>query len=163
MMISAKNNGFGHGIFVNIPRVKQPIELFILFRAFGITTDKDICKHILLDINNDETKVMLQHLQASIIDSNEYLTQEDAIQYITNYAIYTPINMDKEKGARKKREFTVNVLNNDLFPHCHTHQQKIYFLGYMTNKLLKAYFGINDPDDRDSYVNSGNPTSGTST
>ena len=32
------------------------------------------------------------------------MTQEDAIQYITTYAAYTPLNMDKETGARKKLE-----------------------------------------------------------
>ena len=161
MMISTKNNGFGHGIFVNIPRVKQPIELFILFRAFGITTDKDICKHILLDINNDETKVMLQHLQASIIDANEYLTQEDAIQYITNYAIYTPINMDRETGIQKKREFTLDIIENDVFPHCKTKSQKIFLIGYMTAKLLSARLGWRDADDRDSYLNKRIELTGT--
>ena len=161
MTISAKNNGFGHGIFVTIPRVKQPIELFILFRAFGITTDKDICKHILLDINNDETKVMLQHLQASIIDANDYLTEEDAIQYITNYAIYTPINMDRETGIQKKREFTLDIIENDVFPHCKTKSQKIFLLGYMTSKLLSARLGWRDADDRDSYLNKRIELTGT--
>ena len=161
MMISTKNNGFGNGIFVNIPRVKQPIELFILFRAFGITTDKDICKHILLDINNDETKVMLQHLHASIIDANEYLTQEAAIKYITNYAIYTPINMDRETGIQKKREFTLDIIENDIFPHCKTKSQKIFLLGYMTAKLLSAKLGWRDADDRDSYLNKRIELTGT--
>jgi len=161
MMISTKNNGFGHGIFVNIPRVKQPIELFILFRAFGIITDKDICKHILLDIENTENKIMLQHLQASIIDANSYLTQEDAIQYITNYAIYTPINMDKETGIQKKREFTLDIIENDIFPHCKTKPQKIFLFGYMTAKLLSAMLGWREADDRDSYLNKRIELTGT--
>jgi DNA-directed RNA polymerase beta subunit len=32
-------------------------------------------------------------------------------------------------------------------------EQKIYFLGYMANKLLMAYFEIIKQDDRDSYLN----------
>ena len=44
-MISTRNNGFGNPIFVNIPRIKQPIELFTLFRAMGVTTDRDILKY----------------------------------------------------------------------------------------------------------------------
>jgi DNA-directed RNA polymerase II subunit RPB2 len=161
MMISTKNNGFGHGIFVNIPRVKQPIELFILFRALGVITDKDICKHILLDIENTENTIMLQHLQASIIDANSYLTQEDAIQYITNYAIYTPINMDKETGIQKKREFTLDIIENDIFPHCKTKSQKIFLFGYMTAKLLSARLGWRQADDRDSYLNKRIELTGT--
>ena len=42
MMISIKNNGFGYGIYIQIPRIKQPIELFVLFRALGIISDKDL-------------------------------------------------------------------------------------------------------------------------
>ena len=36
-------------MYVSIPRIKQPIELFIVFRALGILSDKDICQYILLD------------------------------------------------------------------------------------------------------------------
>ena len=69
--------------------------------------------------------------------------------------------MDKEKGARKKREFTVNVLNNDLFPHCKTEKQKIKFLGYMANQLLQTSFGWLNPCDRDSYLNKRIDLTGT--
>jgi DNA-directed RNA polymerase II subunit RPB2 len=153
MFISSKNNGFGYPIVIDIPRIKQPIPLFIVFRALGVISDKEICEKILLDINNSKNKKLLEALQASVIESDKYLTQEECIRYITNFAMYTPINMDKETGAKKKHEFTLEILNNDLFPHCHNIEQKIYFLGYMANKLLMAYFEIIKQDDRDSYLN----------
>ena len=53
MMIASKNNGFGNGIFITIPRIKNPIELYVLFRALGVLSDKDITKYILLDIDDD--------------------------------------------------------------------------------------------------------------
>ena len=151
LMISSKNNGFGNSLYLQIPRVKQPIPLFIIFRALGIITDKDICQKILLDI--DKNNKMLPLLQASIIDSNQYLTQENAFNYIMSQVIFTPLNMDKETGIKKKHEFTDDVINNDLFPHCKTKTQKIYFLGYMTLKLLQTFKGERNPDDRDSYLN----------
>ena len=40
--------------------------------------------------------------------------------------MFTPINMDKITGDRKKKEFALDVLNNDLFPHCKSKIQKIY-------------------------------------
>ena len=153
LMVSSKNNGFGYPIFVQIPRIKQPIPLFIVFRALDIISDKEICEHILLQLTSDQNKIMLHSLQASIIDSNKYLTKEECIRFITSHALYTPINMDKETGARKKLEFTLDILKNDLFPHCHNIQEKIYFLGYMTNKLLRANFDWIKGDDRDSYLN----------
>ena len=42
--------------------------------------------------------------------------------------MYTPINMEKEAGEQKKREFTIGVLSKDLFPHRKTFIQKKYFL-----------------------------------
>tara|TARA_A100001015_G_scaffold199352_1_gene222523 strand:- start:2575 stop:6309 length:3735 start_codon:yes stop_codon:yes gene_type:complete len=161
MMIACKNNGFGHGIYIQIPRIKQPIELFILFRALGVLSDKKICEYIVLDIDNEEQKELTQCLQASIIDANKYITQEDALKYITSYVAYTPINMDKEKGFIKKREFTEEVLNTDLFPHCTTLSQKLYMIGYMAKKLLQTSLGWIPPTDRDSYINKRIELTGT--
>jgi DNA-directed RNA polymerase II subunit RPB2 len=161
MMISSKNNGFGNAIYLQMPRVKQPIPLFIVFRALGVISDKEICEKILLDIVNDKNKHMLEALQASIIDANKHLSQEECIRYITSFAMFTPINMDKETGAKKKLEFTMDILNNDLFPHCHNMVQKVYFLGYMANKLLMAAFENVKQDDRDSYLNKRVDLTGT--
>ena len=161
LMIATKNNGFGYPIYINIPRIKQPIPLFILFRALNIISDEDICDIIILNKDDKKMKKMLFGLKACIVDANKYITKEECIEYITSFAMYTPINMDKEKGARKKREFTVNVLNNDLFPHCKTEKQKIKFLGYMTNQLLQTSFGWLNACDRDSYLNKRIDLTGT--
>jgi DNA-directed RNA polymerase II subunit RPB2 len=101
MYISSKNNGFGFPIVMEIPRIKQPIPLFVVFRALGIITDKQICEIILLDINHANNKDMLEALHASVIDANKLLTQEECITHITSFAMYTPINMDIETGTKK--------------------------------------------------------------
>ena len=153
IVISTRNNGYGHPIDIQIPRIKQHIPIFILFRALGIISDKDIVDIILLNNDKKKMKQMLYGLKASLIVANEYTTQEQCFKYIVNYAMYTPIKMTKEVGILKKQEFTQNVLNNDLFPHCETKTQKVYFLGFMVNKLLRTSFGWRKPDDRDSYNN----------
>jgi DNA-directed RNA polymerase beta subunit/intein/homing endonuclease len=160
MMIATKNNGFGNPIYVTIPKIKQPIELYVLFRAFGIISDKDITQYILLDIYNEKNKELLFYLQASVIESNKYLTQDEAIKHITTSAAYTPMNMDKETGIIKKREFTVEVIT-DIFPHCSTLVQKIYFLGYMAKRLIQTALGQIPVDDRDSYLNKRIELTGT--
>jgi DNA-directed RNA polymerase II subunit RPB2 len=150
-----KTKGLSNAICVELPRVKQPMPLFIVFRALGVISDKEICEKILLKIDGLEgkDKEMLEFLQPSVIEANKYITQEDCIKYITSFVMYTPINMDKETGAKKKHEFTLEILHNDLFPHCHNMEQKIYFLGYMANRLLMASFEQTKQDDRDSYLN----------
>ena len=151
--IASRNNGSGHAIYIHIPRIKTPIPIFIVFRALGIIADKEICKYIILDLNKDEMSRMLFALKASIIEAQKYNTQELALEYIVNQAMFTPINMSKEEGKAKQTEFTQNVLNNDLYPHCKLLIQKLYFMGFMTNKLLQTSFGWRKTDDRDSYKN----------
>ena len=165
MMVVTKENGFGHPLVIQIPRMKQPVPLFIVFRALGVLSDKDICEYIVYNIANASTfpqsQQILEALQASIIEANHITTQEDAIKYMISQVIFTPINMDKETGAIKKREFAMEVLHNDLFPHCNTDKQRIYFLGYMANKLLSAFFEFIKQDDRDSYLNKRIDLTGT--
>jgi DNA-directed RNA polymerase II subunit RPB2 len=153
MYIASRNNGYGNAIYLQIPRIKIPIPLFIVFRAFDIISDKEICELILLNIDNENMKKMLLSLKASIIDANKYMTKELAIRFIVNNVIYTPMNMDKETGSKKKYDFAMEVLTNDIFPHCKTEKQKIYMLGYMTNMLLQTSFGWLQESDRDSYMN----------
>jgi DNA-directed RNA polymerase II subunit RPB2 len=180
MMISSKNNGFGHPICVQIPRIKEPIPLFIVFRALGIISDKEICEFIIFDVELNKYRPMIDFLKGCIIDANNCLTQEDAMKYITSHVSYTPMNNNKnfknttqqetiamkkkqqETNALKKRQFAVEVLQNDLFPHCQTKKQKIYFLGYMANKLMQASLEWIKADDRDSYLNKRVDSTGAS-
>ena len=153
ILIASRNNGYGNALYLQIPRVKIPIPLFIMFRAFNIISDKEICELIMLNITKENMKKMLLSLKASIIEANKVVTQESAIKFIVSNVIYTPMNMDKETGSKKKHEFAIEVLNNDIFPHCKTEKQKIYMLGYMTNILLQTSFGWILESDRDSYLN----------
>ena len=161
LMISNKNNGFGYAIYLQIPRLKIPVPLFIVFRALNIINDKDICQKIILNVDDENNKEILAFIQASIVDANNIMDNEEAIKYITNCVIYTPLNMDKESGAKKKRDFAIEVINNDIFPHCRTEIQKIYFLGYMANKLIQTSLGYLTQDDRDSYLNKRIDLTGT--
>ena len=100
-------------------------------------------------------------LSGSIVDGYDIKSYDDAIQYITSNVMFTPINMDKESGQQKKREFAIDVVENDLFPHCRSKNEKIYFLGYMANKLIKASLGWSKLDDRDDYKNKRIDLTGT--
>lgn len=170
MYLAAKDSGYGKGIYIQIPRMKYPLPLFIVFRALGVISDRKICEYIILDNVNTENigKNMLMLLRGSITDAtikltkeDLSLTQEDAIQYITNNVLFTPMNVSPEVGVQKKRKFALDILTNDLFPHCETKERKVRFLGYMAHRLLKCGLGLSKADDRDSYLNKRIDLTGT--
>ena len=160
LVINSKDEGFGKTIYLQIPRLKNPIPLFIIFRAFNIISDKEICELIMYDIDYKDHKKILYALKASLIEANEITSYEAAIKHIVSNVIYTPLNMDRETGYKKKYDFALEVINNDIFPHCKTNKQKIYMLGYMTNILLQTSFGWLKESDRDSYINKRIDTTG---
>ena len=150
--ISEKNNGFGHPIHIELARFKRSVPLFIIFRALDILSDKDICEYIMLDVGK-EKKEILKILKASIIESNDYITKESALNYIKDSVQYIPINVDEETGNKQKLKFAMEVLKNDLFPHCDKIEQKLYYIGYCVNNLIQAFLGWRPVSDRDAYTN----------
>jgi DNA-directed RNA polymerase beta subunit len=159
MMIANKTNT----ISITIPRIKQPIELFTVFRALGVETDKAICEYITLGINVESNKGILNFLKPSIIEANRFPTVDDSIKHISTLLSYTPPSMMGigEANIKKKRDFVIDLLSSDLFPHCHTLKQKLYFLGTMTLKLIQTALGLRPPDDRDCYINKRIELTGT--
>ena len=160
LMVSSKTNIYGHGIYVLIPRLKQKryIELFVLFRALGVLSDKKICEYILLDVNDPAHEEMLAFLEASIEDAKSYLNnrntiQEDAFEQVMSAVAYNPYQVEKGPAPMKKKDYTKELFQNDFFPHCKSQEQKLYLLGFMANRLIRTALGYNPPDDRDSYLN----------
>tara|TARA_B100000401_G_scaffold438429_1_gene387043 strand:+ start:8560 stop:12075 length:3516 start_codon:yes stop_codon:yes gene_type:complete len=153
MMVSTKQNGHGYGIYIQLARLKNPIPVFVMFRAMNVLSDKQISQIILYDLKDENNIQLAKFLQASVIDANTCLTQESALDMLTSASIYTPINMTTETGNKKKRDFTEEILEVDLFPHCKTKQEKIYFMGYMVNRLIQTVLGWKECDDRDSFQN----------
>jgi DNA-directed RNA polymerase II subunit RPB2 len=149
MMISSKNNGFGHPIYIRIQRIKQDIPLFVLFRVLGVISDKDIITKILLKI---EDKNKLFALRASVVDASTYTTKDEAFEFLMDSISYT-YNKTDPLALEKKTNYVNDILNTDIFPHCRSKLEKQYFLGYMTRRLIDCKLGVELSDERDSYVN----------
>ena len=134
------------------------IPIFVLFRAMGLESDKDIIANI--TYNMDDVK-MINLLRESINNSvddkgNPIKTKEEAVNYlITKLRRNKRISQTDEEVAKiQKRMYLNKVLTKDFFPHLGNDINKnIRFLGLMINKLLNTMLGRRPLDDRDNYDN----------
>jgi DNA-directed RNA polymerase II subunit RPB2 len=150
----AKSAGGDHTIVVSLPRVRKPMPLFVVFRALGVVTDKAICELVTQNVE------VMQLLKGSVMESSEFVTMEAALTELSSQAMFSTIKLEKAVAAVKRREFILDVLENDLFPHCQTKEERIKLLGYMANRLLECSIGAAKLDDRDSYLNKRVDTTG---
>jgi DNA-directed RNA polymerase II subunit RPB2 len=126
-------------IVVNIPQVRKPVPLFIVFRALGVISDKEIIQTCLLDMDKHENIIDL--FIPSIHDAGNIFTQQAAISFISSLT----------KG--KTNYHTLQILMNYFLPHVGelNFKTKALFLGYIVKRLLGVYTGQEKPTDRDSY------------
>jgi DNA-directed RNA polymerase II subunit RPB2 len=126
-------------IVVNIPNVRKPVPLFILFRALGIISDKQIITMCLLDLDKYESMVDL--FAPSVHDAGGIMTQRTALKYIATLT------------KRKTVPYVLEILSDYFLPHVGetNYIQKAYYLGHIVFKLLSVYTGLEAPTDRDNF------------
>lgn len=138
-----------HLLKANIPRIKNDIPLFVLFRAFGVIHDKDI--HDLI-LGEDGDLGYFSLFDESIQESSFIKTQEEAIAYLSN-----EINSSSAKASKYNTMKIQDLLHNEVFPHIGLTDSHNYakacFLAHMTRKLLWVDSNKIPIDDRDAYPN----------
>ena len=126
-------------IVVAVPNVRKPVPLFILMRALGVVSDKDIIRYCLLDIEKNSNYVDL--FIPSIHDTNKVFNQQTALEYIASFT---------KRGTISS---VMEILSDYFLPHIGelNFLDKAYFVGYMTFRLLKVYTKEEKPTDRDNF------------
>jgi DNA-directed RNA polymerase II subunit RPB2 len=138
-MVAPSKQYSNHNIVVNIPNVRAPVPLFIVFRALGFLSDKEIIQMCLLDMDKYEN--LVDDFIPSIHDAGPIMTQLNALQYIAQLAKYKTV------------ENALLILSDYFLPHIGetNYVEKAYFLGHMVKRLLLVANGMESPIDRDSY------------
>ena len=132
-------------IVVAVPNVKKPVPLFILMRALGVISDKDIIKTCLLTNLDDEIEnnknVYIDLFIPSVHDAGKIFTQQNALEFIA------------ELTKRGTISSVIEILSDYFLPHIGevNFLEKAYFVGYMVNRILKVYTKEAKPTDRDNF------------
>ncbi len=171
-MVAPDSHFTNNNIVVDVPNLHQPIPLFILFRALGVISDKDIIEMCLLDMESnsdmielfrpsiqDTTKICVKHVervgQAKCTKCKEELRNNSSQAASYEYVLTQCDAMEYLKRFVKNHEHVnvVDCLNNYFLPNIgsNNHIEKAMFLGYIVYNLLSVYTGSQKVTDRDSY------------
>ena len=136
-------------IQISIPFVRKPIPIFILFRALGVQSDKDIVRLIFPDEDSAETKLLEPYLIPSILEALPFVDTYSAVHYIK---VLT-------KGFSEAH--VLDIIHNQLFIHVQDIPlARATYLAELVRSMLRVSNGIDEPTNRDDVRNQRCLTSG---
>lgn len=138
-MVAPSATHSNNQLVVDVPNVRKPIPLFILMRALGVVSDKDVIEKCILDMNLNERYI--DYFIPSIHDACKIFTQTSALEFIATFT------------KRQSVSYVMDILMNYFLPHIGVNNflDKAYFVGHMTMKLLRVHTGEDKPTDRDNF------------
>ena len=152
--VKARKDGL---MTIRVPILNE-VNVFALFRALGVQSDRDIIKMIVTDDNDtdmiDIIRITLDACKNEL--HSKIQTEEEAYDFLINKlkVIRKYTENDKDTKVQQKKMHLKSLLHTSFIPHIEgTLLEKAHYLGYMINKLLKVLLGRANVDDRDSYIN----------
>ena len=136
----------GNVIKATIPYIRVDIPIWVVFRALGVISDRDILEHICYDMQDSQ---MLEMLKPCIDEGFVIQDREVALDFIGNRG--TTTGLSRERRIRYAQE----ILQKEMLPHVSmaegSESKKAYFFGYMIHRLLLAALERRELDDRDHF------------
>ncbi len=134
---------------INVRGYSQPIPLLSLFRALGVTSDRDVYETILTGVPDKERIAYDEILYQLILSHDKFLDKIGK----------TDLEVMAEFTRSKSRFEIVQNLHESLFSHVEgtnddngaTFRRKAYMLGQMLKMGLDVDIGRRAPSDRDSF------------
>jgi DNA-directed RNA polymerase II subunit RPB2 len=127
---------------VTLPMVRKPVPLFVLFRALGYQSDKEILELIYPDLNSSEARQMAPLLTQSICEANPFMDQFSAITFMKTMT----------KGFTEYHVW--DILFNKFFIHITDGKlsTKAHFLAECVRKFMRVHLEIDPKTDRDELA-----------
>lgn len=114
--LSGKPNHMGRIIRLNTSFLRTEIPLFVMFRALGIQSDKEIIQHILLDSEDPKNYRMKAELMACAEDACDVHTTEDAHRTLLKFLGTTGTPREYLEQPHRALEILRNTIQHDFLP-----------------------------------------------
>jgi DNA-directed RNA polymerase II subunit RPB2 len=148
--MSGKLNHMGRIIRINTSFIRSEVPIFVIFRALGVISDREIINHIVYDTDCEKNQRIINELMACCEDACDINTQEHA----ENTLIKIMIGVNKNNDHETNKAQLHNNLMNDFLPHVgKSYRRKALYVGYIIRKMIRIYLGYDTYDNRDSYIN----------
>jgi DNA-directed RNA polymerase II subunit RPB2 len=143
---------------ITIPGFSQPVPLLSVFRALGVTSDRDLYDSVLAGVP-DADRLAYDDIFYQIILSHDKFLEKSEKTDLDLLAFYT---------RTKSRFETINAMHEMLFSHIEgttqdvgaNFRRKAYLLGHMLKMAMDVDLGRKPPSDRDNMQFKRMKTSG---
>lgn len=148
------------------------IPFYLLFKLYGVMSDKEIYEYILYDIDDNSHVEALKNIITLSYITPDKTTKFSGLKYIYNQDVLTEtfgnIIFKHNKYIDDMGKSVLNLLDKSLLIHIGddpsiiTRKKKLLYLGVLIKKLIYVHLGIVAQTDRDSYSTKRLHAAGTS-
>ena len=151
---------------------KARIPFYLIYRLFGVTSDREIIKSVVYDIETNSSRTGTAAAMINIVDRAlkiadkdfaalvNVLDREKIVEHISSHITKNITSTAYKRNENALQHLNQNLLNNldKLFlPHMGVTSEsravKLRYLGMMIHKILLTHMNVLNPTDRDSYKN----------
>lgn len=171
------NNGAIIVDFTITKKLVLQMPFYIIFRALGMTSDRDIVSHIVYDVEGTDqmTTTMLSILERAFECEDSKFNPirkstepPEIIEFLASKLTEVALASAKKDDnvIKYQNNNVLNMFDRYFLPHVGIEPEhrirKLKFLGHLINKLILVHMGIVEQTDRDSYKNKRIHSAGTS-
>lgn len=151
----------GMNFSINVP-------FFVIYRLFGMISDKDIVKTIIPDMDNPSniSKSLLSRLQLGFKTLNKGSKQEELIyernidkiiEFLSDHYVYQNMTKDSKRYMSFKQQNIIKYFDTRFLPHigksADDRIKKLLYYGHLLRRVLLTDMGELPGTDRENYIN----------
>lgn len=128
--------------FLNVTGFQQPVPLLSVFRALGVSSDRDLYDYVLVGVPDKDRNAYDGLFQHVILSHEEFLRNQEA----------TDLELLAKQTRNKSKSEVVVMMHETLFSHVESgaFRRKAYLLGHMLKMAMDVALGRRPPSDRDN-------------